>query len=1053
METKQPLSILSLNTNGLGEVKKRQSMLGWLKNFHNAKNKIIFLQETHTNVRAEAVWKAEWKDWDIHFSHGATNSKGTATFLPKNLEYETIEIMKCPNGRYVATILKINGAKYCLINCYAPTIDKPKDQQKWLKEIQLILQKYEDSNIIVGGDLNDYFIPHLDKYNCKPRANKSDYVKAWDTICDELNMTDVWRTLNPETKCYTWRQGSSATRLKQSRLDYWLVSTHLMYDLHNVDIKPSSRSDHSLIDLDFHQKEKSTRGPSFWNFNSSLLRDKEYVEKINICYANALEKYNNLEDKGLVWDLIKMEIRSTTICFSKNKSKDTRAKLQNSMLQTSILEKEINNDPTDEKLSLYNEHKKYIGNYNNERANGAIIRSRVDWAEFGEKNSKFFLNLEKRNHNMKCITKLINDNKEEITEHTKILEYEQSFYEKLYSVPMNNLTNEEKTQARETFIDTDLPRISEPEKESCEHPISIEEIGKALKELKNGKAPGTDGFTPDFYKFFWILIKSTVLDSLKYAYEVEKLSIDQRRGVINLIPKKSKDPRLLKNWRPISLLNTDYKIITKVLANRLKKVLPSVINPDQVAYLKNRFIGQNIRTIIDIMGYTKLMDKNGIIAFLDFEKAFDTINWDVIYDALNKFNIGPNLIKWVQTIYKTPEACVTNNGFSSPFFTLQRGVRQGCPLSAYLFIMVVELLAHKIRISDEIKGIKIGDTEIKLVQMADDTTTFIEDENSLENILKLLDTFEKYAGLKLNKTKTEAMWIGKNRNNQHEPLQITWVKQVHALGIFFSYDNDSVILKNFMDRAKEFKKILDMWLQRDLSLIGKITVLKSLAFSKVLYQCGVMDVPDNFIDHLNDLAYDFLWNSKPNKIKRITIISDYEDGGLKMLDIKSFLHAQKAMWVKRLLSPDTASWKAIPMAFLDGLLGRDTFKCNMECKVKPLNFPEFYWNVLEYWFSFKELTVKKKNAFEVRRESLWLNKNIKVNENEIRGKTWERSGIHIIHDILNENGTFLSPVEIENKYQIKCNIMKYNTLKEAIPMEWRKTLKTMKIPPIAISNQ
>ena len=312
-----------------------------------------------------------------------------------------------------------------------------------------------------------------------------------------------------------------------------------------------------------------------------------------------------------------------------------------------------------------------------------------------------------------------------------------------------------------------------------------------------------------------------VYDSLRYANEVGKLSIGQRRGIINLIPKKDKDPRLLKNWHPISLLNTDYKIITKLLANRVKKVLPSVINPDQVAYLKNRFIGQNIRTILDIMGYTRLMDKKGIIVFLDFEKAFDTIRWEVIYDSLLLFNFGPSFTHWVKTIYNESEACITNNGFSSPFFRLQRGVRQGCPLSAYLFIMVVELLAHKIRKTKDIKGIKIGNTEIKLVQVADDTTVFVEDPDSLENILNILNSFELYAGLRLNKTKTEAMWVGRDINNCNEPLGIKWVKQVNSLGIFFSYDTDYVVKKKIMDRAKEFKRILDMWQQRHLSLIGK----------------------------------------------------------------------------------------------------------------------------------------------------------------------------------------------------------------------------------------
>ena len=364
---------------------------------------------------------------------------------------------------------------------------------------------------------------------------------------------------------------------------------------------------------------------------------------------------------------------------------------------------------------------------------------------------------------MKCITKLIDEQEKEISEPDEILKCEEHFYKELYSQKIQDSTPEESERIANEFKDNSTPKVSEVDKLSCEHMITVEEIGVALKQLDNGKSPGSDGFTTDFYKFFWPDIKTLVVNSLIYANKNSKLSIDQRRGIINLIPKKNKDPRLLKNWRPISLLNTDCKIITKALANGIKKILPTVINPDQVAYLKERFIGQNIRTIIDIMGYTKLTNKKGIVAFLDFEKAFDTIKWEVIYDALALFNIGPEFVGWVYTIYNDSEACVTNNGFSSPFFKLQRGVRQGYPLSPYLFIMVVELLANKIRKCEDIKRIKIGTTEIKVVQMADDTTAFLEDLASLANTLKILTQFELYAGLKLNKTKTEAMWLGKDR--------------------------------------------------------------------------------------------------------------------------------------------------------------------------------------------------------------------------------------------------------------------------------------------------
>jgi hypothetical protein len=158
-----------------------------------------------------------------------------------------------------------------------------------------------------------------------------------------------------------------------------------------------------------------------------------------------------------------------------------------------------------------------------------------------------------------------------------------------------------------------------------------------------------------------------------------------------------------------------------------------------------------------------------------------------------------------------------------------------------------------------------------------------------------------------------------------------------------------------MDRAKEFKKVLDMWTQRDLSLIGKIAVLKSLAFSTIIYQCGVMVPPDKFEEEIIDIAYTFIWNGKPDKIKRKTLIAEYEKGGLKMLDINSFVKAQRVMWVKRLIREDNASWKAIPDLYFKTFLGQDTWKCDPTCTIKQKNFPNFYWQILKCWCEVKDL--------------------------------------------------------------------------------------------------
>jgi exonuclease III len=1042
------IELLSLNTNGLREDKKRRGLFNWLKKTHKAEEKIIFLQETHTDTNNENIWTDNWGHKNIKFSHGTSRSRGVAIILPQKYDYKVNSQEIDQFGRYIVLDLTIDGNDFILINCYAPTQDAPIEQIQWLTKIQGFLEKVSEKNIIVGGDMNDYFIPNLDKYRAKPNTPDTEYIKAWKATCNDYNLLDIWRTLNPDKRRYTWRQGKTALNLKQSRLDYWLISNHMIYELTKVDIEPGFRSDHSLIEINFKSNVTSERGPAYWRFNSNLLTNTEYTTYMNNRIEELLQKHNEIDDPGLKWDVIKMEIRSSTVCFSKKLAKKNRDNINEVIIENNRLSKILDTNVDDETLKKFESTKLEIEYYNNEKANGVLLRSKANWAELGERNTKFFLNLEKRNYKNKCITKLINDQDETINKENEILEYEANFYKKLYTEPKKGDQNEDQGQ----FLEGNNIKLNDDNSDFCEQNITMSEIGIALKELKNGKSPGTDGFTADFYKFFWVKIKELVFHSLQGAYNIGELSIEQKRGVINLIPKKEKDIRYLKNWRPISLLNTDYKILTKSLATRLKKVLPDVINDDQVAYLKERFIGQNIRTIIDIMEFTKITNTNGIAAFLDFEKAFDTVNWKVIEKTLQSYGLGENFRKWVKVVYKNTEACVTNNGYSSPFFVLERGVRQGCPLSAYLFIMVVELLANKIRNTKEIKGIKIGQIEIKIIQMADDTTVFVEDLQSLRIVLDIIELFHLFAGLKLNKTKTEAMWLGKWKNLNDKPLGLKWVSEVHSLGIFFSYDTDYVVQKNFTDKSKSFKRILDLWSQRDLSLLGKIAILKSLAFSMITYQCCSLNVPDSFMETINDIAYKFLWSGKKDKIKRMTIIANYKNGGLKMLDLKAFIIAQRIMWVKRLSKSSSASWKAFPEYVMNAIVGLDSFKTQLDTSKNTHNITPFYWTIIKSWNILQEIDKNNIDAYDIRRQWLWMNKFIKVNKKEIKWKMWSDKGIQIIHDLIDSQGNFKTIANLEEQYGLKCDFLKYNSLKDAIPKVWREKLKIIKIPINEISS-
>ena len=327
-----------------------------------------------------------------------------------------------------------------------------------------------------------------------------------------------------------------------------------------------------------------------------------------------------------------------------------------------------------------------------EESIAAYIRSRAKWLESGEKSSSYFLNLEKQHQSANCIVKLVNDEGDVALSDTNILDQLKAFYSKLYS------STDPKSLDIENYLEklNLYHTLSETDSESCEGLITKEECEKALAKMKGNKSPGLDGLSTEFYKTFWNELSDLIVDSFNEAFENGMLSDSRNISVLSLIFKKG-DTSKIKNYRPISLTNTDYKLLAHVLANRLHKILHNIISHDQTGYMKKRYIGNNVHKVLDTIEYLNRTNNSGILLMLDFEKAFDTVEWPFLFKVLEKFNFGNQFIKWIKILYKNPYTTIKNNGWLSDKFPLKRGIRQGCPVSALLFILLVEVLAIKLK--------------------------------------------------------------------------------------------------------------------------------------------------------------------------------------------------------------------------------------------------------------------------------------------------------------------------------------------------------------------
>ena len=268
--------------------------------------------------------------------------------------------------------------------------------------------------------------------------------------------------------------------------------------------------------------------------------------------------------------------------------------------------------------------------------------------------------------------------------------------------------------------------------------------------------------------------------------------------------------------------------------------MTSIVHQDQTCGVVGRSIFSNLNWIRDVLDMIDKTDETGILVSLDQEKAFDRVDHQFLIRTLTKFGFGPDFCRWVEIFYNNVFSQIICNDSLTGAIFLARGVRQGCPLSPLLYVLVSEVLSTQIRSCPEIEGFLLpgaGGLQFKVSQYADDATNFVKNERSLCHLLRVVDKYERGSGAKLNTTKSEALWLGRWRSNGASPFGLKWVTKMRILGVYFSNGLVNVEGDNWKAKLDKLKQVLGLWSQRDLSFLGRGMILNVLGASRFLACC------------------------------------------------------------------------------------------------------------------------------------------------------------------------------------------------------------------------
>jgi exonuclease III len=899
---------------------------------------ILAIQESHLDDDLlEAVRRAYGRWMLIYNSSHPDNPRGAggvAFAINRMLvPIDSVKFLELIPGRAAALQVKWHGEqKSCILNVYGPN-KAAKHEPFWPSLLQNIQAHSGWSPHFMLGDLNIV----EDEIDRAP--HRSDDWRAVDALrefCIPLELVDSWRNTFPNERSYTFRcqtrHANGDQSFSHSRLDRIYVKRSEEDHVFKWRSSPCKvPTDHDLVSVRYSPENAPAIGPGQPTMPVYLIHREELMSKIESMGYDLLHKFAFREDSrenGLAlqnnFQVYKEEIGKLWVEEHKSGRHKMDARIK--LLERSVKKLARNGDfGTDEhkrsQEALMNREIKHLYKKRNwKRLNAA----RAKWAIKSETSCKEWFNIgkEKKPRDMIYRLQKRDDSRPSTrsptytTQTNEMADIARKHHDSLQD---EGVDPDEPASSREARIESCLRAIPENQKLSIDESeslallVSEDDVASSLKKSKLGVSSGIDGLPTELWRkldrrnTIKVAAGEQGFDVVKLLtlvfWSIQKYGMTEgsnfTKGWMCPIYKKN-DKSEISNYRPITVLNSDYKILTKALTENLARVVKTAIHPDQAGFVSGRSILDQVELSKSIVAFAESSGTDGAILALDQEKAYDKIRHDYLFRALEAFGLPNRFVSTVKHLYLSAETEIAINGIHSAPYRVRRGVRQGDPLSCLLFNLAIEPLACAIRDSPDIKGIRIPGIERKLAiaLFADDATVYLSKEDSFDNLKNILDKWCEASGAKFNIGKTELIPIGdaEYREEVVASRKINAGDTALAEHIRIARDGEWVRvlgapIGNHFDEGdpwgptiEKIEKVVNRWKKLHPTYKGKRMITQAMVGGMTQYRTATQGMPARALKEIRRIIRDFIWDNKRPLVNEETLQLPISQGGLAILD-------------------------------------------------------------------------------------------------------------------------------------------------------------------------